>query len=645
MAYVDGAGSASWSGFRLSAIGVVSAISVSLLSPGDLERIPATTVPVTYNVDSNAGTNTDVELQVATDSAFTNVVSTTTQTNLLNGSYSWTPTGLAANTTYYWRARGAQTGTTGWAPWTATRSFYVDINTGRAWGFSYENVGPLGTLYVGDTEYVMENTGFQVILYAGDAEYVMENVGFEITVEADVYDYVYEGDVSTNAPTPHVWFTWKRYGFVGDEVWAYGHGFGNPQDEYAGDLVLRLGPDYLPDTEILPAINEWYLQEALPEAYGDDRKIYAGSDVAEPIVNQQVEIVRWVVPSGALPDEPVTDHVHARTSVGFSNGVDWLMYPTIPVNAAVAEFGMHTTTLARLSTPTPNLEGHPQTLMAYTAPTYVIDRGRAVKRPTLVASAATSATLGSWSTEDALADALSVSLGATRRWVADPTKLVAHPELGTGVLLWEPSVGAADIAWQMDSTSAAFVDPLYQVDTRLGTAELPAMSFDGTAWAKLTADLPAGPVFTIAVVAVLQAPPDGRGHVLSSFVNGTPDVGSTAFALRLESAGLDLVAGGKLASNTVQRLSRRPVVMMLSVAPTVAYLSVLDLSPMTNTVRMPALSTANTRIWLARSDQLGALMYPGAMDVLEVAYWDSALDPAKMVAVTNKLDGIYGVTG
>lgn len=644
MAFEDGAGSASWAGFRWTGDGAADVVSVIPLSPLDGNHIPSTTVPLAVNVSNSAGGGTDLQYQVATDSAFASIISSPSPTTVANGLWSSNATGLTANVPLYWRVRGAPAGTTGWGPWSVTSPFIVDVNAGKAIEYVFENIGGSTALYAGDSEYVVDNIGAEVALYAGIREYSSQNIGILVAVKAEDYEYVWEGDVSTNEPTPHVWFLWKPYGFVGDEVWAYGHGFGNPQSEYTGHLKLRLGPGYLPASDVEPVVTEWYLQEVTAGAYTADRIIYAGTGVAPPHTNQQVEVVRWVVPTGALPTEPTYHHVYVTHGTKTSNMAPWLMYPTIPVASAVVERNVTTSSFMRLAVPEDTELAIPQALMAYAPAPYMISGGRAERMPLLSASATTDAVLSAFSTQEALADALTVDLGATRRWLPDATKVVAHSELGTGVSLWVPSVGSTAASWRFEAASAPFINPAYEIETRLGTKTVPAMIFPGDAWAKLSANLASGPTFTIAIVAVLQAPPKGRGYVLSTFANGTPDSGSTNMSLQLEGSALHLFSGGKLANNDLQRLSRRPVVIVAAVDGKTAFLRVVDLQPQSSRTTHPMMTVANSGLWMGRSDQVGDLMYPIAMDVLEVAHWNTALAPTAIWALANKLDGIYGVT-
>lgn len=809
MGFIDGAGSAKWSGFRFTANAVTASVSVAPLQPQNATRIPSLGVPLQFDVDNSGATSTDVQVQVATDNAFSNLVWSTTLTGLPNGVATIQPSGLTNNTTYYWRARGATAGTTGWGPWSgiltpvggqistsgatpsassafdanwvaanafngaggdsgnawasaaaapqwlaiqftaaqtlgsyqieargagATQapktwtfegsndgstwtvldtqtnaaawtgsekrtfslpspvsysrfrinvsassdtlvaiaelrlyvpttqsilplSFTVDLNAGKAFGYSVQNIGASGPLYKGDIEYVVENIGFETKLYAGVLEYILQNVGFRVTLDPDVAEYVYEGDVSTNRPSPHLWFLWRPFGFAGDEVWLYGQGFGNPQGQYSGHVFIDAGPDYT-DADIEPGINEWYLQEVTTHAYDDQRTIYPGTNSTPPRVDQQVEIIRVNIPAEITPDSDATvEHFYVKTTAGPSNAVDWLMYPTIPVPATSAPSPVRSGTTIRLRRDLPEQAMIEQRYAYVELPEYIIINGRAESLPAFFVDDTDAAVeLGTWSVQDALADALSVNLGATRRWLPDPAKLTARPDLGTGSSLWVPSAGDTGRSWYIDDATAPYIDPAYEVDTRLGTKTVPAMIFDGTSYAAYYSTLPDGPAFTIAMVAVLH-PSKGKVALMETFVNASADLSTEHWKLELDATSIisrfehgstawSLNAIGNAPRATrLEQLSGRPVIIVASVAATWQRLLVVDKNPEGFTTSFRGLNATGQRLWLGRGVQIGDLMQIATMDVLDIAQWDTALSASATMKVVNKLDGIWGVTG
>jgi hypothetical protein len=648
MAFVDGSSSGSLSGMRWAAYGASTICEVIAVSPSVGIHVPSTAVPLNVVVANTGTGGTDVQFQVATDAAFASVVAAPSTSAAPNGPLTRTATGLSPATGYYWRARGADTGTTGWGPWSATMDFVVDLNAGKAFGYVNENLGVTPTLYAGESGYVDENMGVELTLYAGEADYIFANYGVQVTIRSFDYEYVYEGDVSTHQPTPHIWFLWLPYGLANDEVWAYGAGFGNPQSEYAGQLRVDPGPDYAHSADVSAVVNEWYLQEAVAHAYDDQRHIYPGAEGVDPSVTMQVEIIRWVAPDTIVPPVTPTNHlVYVNTTGHTSNRVPWLMYPTIPVGLGNVPQPLRTVTVVRVSDNTYDGPGIEQTLTRFSMPAYTVIAGRPERRAALSAGASSSAMLGTWSVQEALANALDVDLKATRRWLADPAKVVAHPELGTGVSLWVPSVGTAAMAWRLDDQTSPYIDPAYVIDSRMGELTVPAMVFPGDAWATLTADIHAGPFFAFAMVAVLHPPPKIRSStLLGTFVNGTATTGAQSMSLSLAGDKISLLTGGRLASQNLQNVSRRPVVISGTISDKNIFLYLLDASPTgTSIIRHPLMNGTNLRLYMGRDDQGGTLLKPAAMDVLEFVYWDDYIPAKRLWQAQNKLDGIYGISG
>lgn len=293
MGFKDSAATGTWAGFRWEAAAVVADKSVAPLSPADGDVTSSLAVPLSFAVDNTSGANSDVQVQVATDAAFASVVASTTLTNQTNGTKNYQPTGLSASVRYYWRARAADTGTTGWGPWSTVWSFIVNVDSGRAFGYSYENVGGTPTPYAGGIEYVTANYGILTTLYAGVIEYVMENVGHEITTDFDAVEYVYEGDVSTNTPIPHIWFLLPGAGRPGDGVDIVGLGFGDLQTTYSG-IVERY--DDVTETWISVGAVAWQTFPPGANAYTALRHI----DPTLGEIDMQHTVISIVVPMDAV---------------------------------------------------------------------------------------------------------------------------------------------------------------------------------------------------------------------------------------------------------------------------------------------------------------------------------------------------------
>lgn len=398
MAFIDGAGSVTFSGPRWSASGAVAVYDAVLISPTTGTVTPSLGVPLQVLVDNSLGGTSDVQIYVATDAAFANIIWPGSLSAVVNGIYTVQPTGLAANTWYYWRARIAPAGTTNWGPWATTRTFYVDVNAGRAWGYSYENVGvEPGLWYSGGNEYVYENAGVEITLYAGIEEYVYANLGVEITLTSQAVEYVYEGDVNDLTPVPHVWFVYKPFGFATDTVYIYGQGFGALQSQYNGQPKLDWGPDF-GIADISMGAESWVIQPANADSYGPDRQIHAGTSLSDPpFTNVETDIIEVTIPEGALPSEadgPQDDLIYIVTTGGTSNKVLFLYYPTIPIEMGIPILSLHSAMMLRVVAD-PVSDGRiAQPFMVITAVPYIVAGGSAQRDPLLGAISKTSAQLG-----------------------------------------------------------------------------------------------------------------------------------------------------------------------------------------------------------------------------------------------------------
>lgn len=652
MPFVDGAGTLRSPATRFTASAVVESVGATPVTP--THRTTTGQPDLLVLVHNSTASNSDVEIVVSTSSTFASTAWSTTLTNVADGHHSVVATGLLSGTTYYWRVRAADTGTTGWSAWSTTSSTIPAVpepwqfrflpGISQAHEYIFMNTGAVGVPVATADEHVYVNVGVEVTIEDGAHEYVYVNVGFLQTPDDGAHEYVYLGDVNEDPPTPHLWFLWLPFGFEGDEVWAYGHGFGNPQAELSGSMRVNPGPDYgTPD--VTAGVNDWYEQPADADAYTEDRTIYPGTTGAPPVVNTEVGIIRFLIPSGISPSDflPFTHLMYVLTSEGASNSVAWINYATIPVPNANVPRPLTTNVALRLSAEH-DAGGIEQRYFFTETPQYVITGGRAERPPAFSSTATTVAELGTWSTEDALASQLAVDLEADWRWVADEALLTPRPDLGTGVVLWEPSVGPDTVGWMLRDGSSPYIEPAYTIPSRLGDLSIPAMIFPGDAFAELLDDLETGPTFTIAIVAVLHAPPEGRGTVFSTFQE-VPNPSYYDWEIYHQSDRMKLAIGGISADRNLNTGSGRPVIIVGSVYGVTSRLLVVDEKPSSHYARRTAMSATGNRAYLGRSWRLTTGIDFAAMDVLDVAWWNTGKVAGGLWAIANRLDGIYGVTG
>lgn len=646
MAFKDGAGTLTISPFVMGARGATLEIQAVPLAPEHLSIAP--TGHLTFLVSNTTATDTDVEVRVSTSSGFGTTVYTQTLLALANGQYSVLATGLVRGTTYYWQVRASEAGAGTWTPWSTVAggvpsSFVYDDQRSAAHEYLYVNLGALDDTAESAHETITLNTGFLSTPNDEAHEGITVNVGFEVWENIEGNEYIYL-DANEDPPVPHIWFLWRPYGFGGNEVWAYGHGFGNPRTEFDGAILFNVGPDYTTD-DVNLGINEWYEQIAGPEAYTENRRITPGTFDTEPIVDTEVGIIRFIAPIEVMPDQdPVTHFAYVTHDHGTSNESPWVMYPTIPVAAGNIPGDPSDQASARVSVDFGD-DGIEQLYFYTDSVDYVITGGLPQRPPLVTVSATVSATLGTWSVEDSLAAALDVDLGADHRWLPDPAKIVPAPGLGTGVTAWEPSVGTTARQWAFQGDSAPYVDPAYSIPSRLGDLALPAMIFDGASFGAMTADLPTGPEYTMALVAVLHAPPSGRGTIFSTYRPGAQEAGKHDLELYYEDGRIRVVAGGRYSLRNLVVTTGRPVIIVNTVNSTYSQLVVVDDSPTSQVWVGLQMQDDGHRAYLGRSWRIDDRIDTASMDVLDAAWWNTEMTSAQAWSVANKLDGIYGVTG
>lgn len=432
----------------------------------------------------------------------------------------------------------------------------------------------------------------------------------------------------------------------------------------------RVGGGIVMPPKVIPSINSWEIVPAGAAAYTPARKILPGTVDGGPHSDPQHGIIEFVAPPDISPfgELPIVHQVYVEIDEevyagspyppsvgdswiggGLSALVDWLMYSTIPTPASVVRDTVNTTTAFRLMTHAIPGQGIEQLFARFSMPDWTVSMGRAERRSRLEAGVRSGAVLGTWDVTEELSAALSVNLNATHRWLPDPAKMVAHPEVGTGVVYWEPSVSAplaTAMAWRLDAGTAPYVDPDYAITTRVGSKDVPAMVFDSTSWGTLTEDVQNGPQFSFAMVAVLHPSTRAAESVLlSTFFDGpSPPVGSQTMQLSLVGDKLRLISGSSLWSVLIPTISSRPLVIGGTCNTRLTQLIVLHNDPVGTpriTVSPPA---TNLRLYLGRDDN-PSQPRPQAMDVLDFAYWRTPLQPKMLWMKLNQLDGIYGVSG
>lgn len=153
---------------------------------------------------------------------------------------------------------------------------------------------------VTSTEQIYLNVGVLLVQERDvtSTEQVYENVGFLLTSDPDSVGYVYEGDVSTNPPTPVVWFLKPNYGREGDGFEIVGWGFGTTSTEYSASVQIELTPG---TWTTLPIIN-FQVISATSNAYNSNRVLNEVTGVIDP---QHAQIAVVIPPGTEPPGYPV----------------------------------------------------------------------------------------------------------------------------------------------------------------------------------------------------------------------------------------------------------------------------------------------------------------------------------------------------
>jgi hypothetical protein len=126
-----------------------------------------------------------------------------------------------------------------------------------------------------------------------DVFQIWENVGINDMKAFEVFQ-MWEGDVSTNTPTPGIWFLSPDAGREGDGVRIFGFGTGATVGTYSGTVEAYFGP--ATGWQNVPVIS-WNVYPETANAYTAARTI----DALAGIIDPQHSIIEIVVPPGALP--------------------------------------------------------------------------------------------------------------------------------------------------------------------------------------------------------------------------------------------------------------------------------------------------------------------------------------------------------
>lgn len=271
---------------------VVSGWATAQVEPAHATTSPTNAVSLKMVVSSTDTTNTDVQLQVATENTFASPVLEVTLTDKPDGFVTALASGLTNLTTYYWRIRAAQTGTTAWTAWSPIWTFGVNTAVGADSAYVFSNFGIDPAIDGDGIEYVFSNFGIDPIREDVAQEYVNYNHGVEITRQSVAVEYVHEGDVTTDTPHPRIWFVTPDNGRAGDGIRVFGLGFGDLPSDFNGQLEWKNGDNW----EGL-SVTSWQTFPPSVNAYTADREM----DVLSGKIDMQHTVIEFQIPNIALP--------------------------------------------------------------------------------------------------------------------------------------------------------------------------------------------------------------------------------------------------------------------------------------------------------------------------------------------------------
>lgn len=263
-----------------------------ITDPINLSRIPSRN-PTIYTAVSAMIPPATVEYVVATDSGFTDIVWSGNNTLVPNGeNYKVVATLLDDQETYFVRARAGD-GAGTWGPWDAVE-FVVDTQAGRAYGEIFMNIGrSISASEDYGSASIYLNQGVVGDVTPWPVDYIFENIGIPLPLSGIAIDYLYLGDVSTNMPTPHIWWLRPNAGRSGDGIEIICFGAGDLQTTFNGVVEMWQGEDGW----VGVPVNTWQVYPPTVNAYTEDRTL----DKIANIIDMQHQIIEITVPAGAVP--------------------------------------------------------------------------------------------------------------------------------------------------------------------------------------------------------------------------------------------------------------------------------------------------------------------------------------------------------
>lgn len=274
---------------------------------------------------------------------------------------------------------------------------------------------------------------------------------------------------------------------------------------------------------------------------------------------------------------------------------------------------------------------------AFDVENYLPWYGVAVDTPGLLASMATIGGIGTYTYGEPEVDPRLEDLGDAIRWIPDDSYVLAGD--------WEPTIGDQSMSWTTPGPGTAPVldpDYTYQRNDDLDLTRA-ALVFAGGQW--LTVNQPGyvASGFTIVVVAVLHSG-SGSYSIVETVRPDVPADDVRSIALRYRAGVLSVVSNGALVSHALTTAHASPVIIGLSVDTVSGRLVVLERTRSSRTFSLAGAEPWDASLYLGRMRDTEEARYTAEMELLEVAYWPSALPTAELDQYVSSLNAAYGVS-
>lgn len=401
------------------------------------------------------------------------------------------------------------------------------------------------------------------------------SVGIASTPVAASTAYATTSDINIDTrPSPHIWTTHRRGGLVGDIVTIYGHGF------YAGyvddtpfepipvggyekyyEIGYGRGVSSTPGVRyLLGSGGELVVPQEDMSTFGDPSEFHIDPDggVGPVFVNLEHTKLEVIIPAEAAVDPgsgpgPFTDYFVINDTGSAlegheSNKAPFRLYPLIPTTMANSPTANRGATLVRVIAEPTDVTRIDQTHDKILLSGRMISNGYAERMPLFAAFSTSGADLGEVNASEYVLeprDNTTVMPGNGGTWIPTEDTIVAHPELGTGVSLWEPYFGATAQRWRMIAPNAPYLDPTFVTEPGNINRDpiiRPALVFTGDQQLQLVTPIPVPTEpeepqqFTISMAFMMNA----RGGTIMQTESIGPSSGQPDVKL-VDSGTLDVI--------------------------------------------------------------------------------------------------------